>query len=142
MVVKHEVAELGQDKLTQALEIFKLKKRVKKLESKKRSNSSGFKRLRTVGTSHRVESSADTVGRIDQDDEVNAASKRVSASEPTVFDNEEVTMTMDQTLIKMKEKKSKLLDEQMAQRLHDKEVEKAATKEKSAKDDLERAKVL
>nr|GEV14009.1 hypothetical protein [Tanacetum cinerariifolium] len=48
-------------------------------------------------------------GRIDQD--VSTATKDVSAAEPTVFDDKEVTMTMAQTLIKMKEKKAKLLDE-------------------------------
>nr|GEZ82772.1 hypothetical protein [Tanacetum cinerariifolium] len=51
-------------------------------------------------------------GRIDQDD-VNAASKGVSFVEPTIFDDEEVTMTMAQTLIKLKAEKPKLLDEQM-----------------------------
>nr|GEY58975.1 hypothetical protein [Tanacetum cinerariifolium] len=55
-------------------------------------------------------------GKIDQDDEVNAASKGVSATEPTVFDDEEVTITMAQTLIKMKAEKARLLDEQIAQR--------------------------
>nr|GEY54282.1 hypothetical protein [Tanacetum cinerariifolium] len=134
----HEVSVAGleQDKLTQALEILKLKRKVKKLEKKKKSRSLGFKRLRKIGTSHRVESSVDTVvgsqedaskqrgeietidadedvtlvdvetqdeevaymdvelqGRIDQDDEVNAASKGVSVAEPTVSDDEEVTMT-------------------------------------------------
>nr|GEX19973.1 hypothetical protein [Tanacetum cinerariifolium] len=78
--------------------------------------------------------------RIDQD--VSAATKDVSAVEPTVFDDEEVTMNMAQTLIKMKEKKAKLLDEQIAQILHDEEIEKAAAREKQEKDDLERAKVL
>nr|GFC79369.1 hypothetical protein [Tanacetum cinerariifolium] len=48
--------------------------------------------------------------------DVSAATKDVSAVEPTVFDDEEVTMTMAQTLIKMKAEKAKLLDEQMAQR--------------------------
>nr|GEZ52130.1 hypothetical protein [Tanacetum cinerariifolium] len=78
-------------------------------------------------------------GRKDDD---NAATKEVSAAEPTIFDDEEVTMTMAQTLIKMKAKKARLLDEQMAKRLHDEEVEQAAAKEKQEKDDLEKAKVL
>nr|GEX23167.1 hypothetical protein [Tanacetum cinerariifolium] len=69
-------------------------------------------------------------GRIYQDDEVNAANKGVNAIEPTVFDDEEVTMTMAQTLIKMKDKKAKLIDEQIAQRLHDEEVKKAAARDK------------
>nr|GEU65337.1 hypothetical protein [Tanacetum cinerariifolium] len=103
-----------------------MKKRVKKLENKKKSRSSRFKRLRK--------------GRIDQD--VSAATKDVSAAEPTMFDDEEVTMTMAQTLIKMKAEKTKLLDEQIAQRLHDEEIEKAAAREKQEKDDLERAQVL
>nr|GEY74231.1 hypothetical protein [Tanacetum cinerariifolium] len=47
-----------------------------------------------------------------------------------VFDDEEVTMTMAQTLIKMKAKEARLLDEQMAKRLHDEEVEQAAAREK------------
>nr|GFD28736.1 hypothetical protein [Tanacetum cinerariifolium] len=59
--LSQKVAEVEQDKHTQALEILKLKKRVEKLEKKKRSKSSGFKRLRRVGTTQRVESSTNTV---------------------------------------------------------------------------------
>nr|GEW20570.1 hypothetical protein [Tanacetum cinerariifolium] len=84
--LSQKVAELEQDKHTQALETLQLKKR----------------------------------GRIDQED-VNAASKGVNVAEPTVFDDEEVTMTMAQTLIKMKAEKAKLLDEQIAQKLLDEE---------------------
>nr|GEY23829.1 hypothetical protein [Tanacetum cinerariifolium] len=73
--LSQKVAELKQAKHTQALEILQLKKRVKKLEKKKRSKFLGFKRLRR--------------GRINQED-VNAASKGVSAAEPTEFDDEEV----------------------------------------------------
>nr|GEW73764.1 hypothetical protein [Tanacetum cinerariifolium] len=80
-------------------------------------------------------------GRIDQQD-VSAATKDVNAAEPTIFDDEEVTMTMAQTLIKMKAEKAKLLDEQIAKRLHDEEVKKAAAREKQEKDDLERVQVL
>nr|GEY49298.1 hypothetical protein [Tanacetum cinerariifolium] len=56
---------------------------------------------------------AELQGRIYQE-EVNAASKGVSAAEPTIFDDEEVTMTIAQTLIKMKAEKAELLDEQIA----------------------------
>nr|GEW98187.1 hypothetical protein [Tanacetum cinerariifolium] len=42
-----------------AWEVLVLKKRVKKLEKKKKSKSSGFKRLRKVGTDQRVEPSTD-----------------------------------------------------------------------------------
>nr|GEW34648.1 hypothetical protein [Tanacetum cinerariifolium] len=79
-------------------------------------------------------------GRIDQD--VSAATKDVSAAEPTVFDDEKVTMTMAQKLIKMKAKKAKLLDEQIAQRFHDEEIKKDAARDKQEKDDLERAQAL
>nr|GFB31833.1 hypothetical protein [Tanacetum cinerariifolium] len=48
--------------------------------------------------------------RINQED-VNAASKDISAAEPTVFDDEDVTMIMAQTLINLKAEKAKLLDE-------------------------------
>nr|GEU65543.1 hypothetical protein [Tanacetum cinerariifolium] len=148
-----KVTELEQDKHTQALEILKLKKRVKKLEKKKRSNSLAFKRLRKVGTSQRVKSSANTIvgaqedaskqgGKIEAIDADEDITLNVNAVEPTVFDDEEVTMTMAQTLIKLKAEKAKLLDEQMAQRLHDEEVQQAIAREKQEKDDLERAKVL
>nr|GFA84683.1 hypothetical protein [Tanacetum cinerariifolium] len=44
----------------------------------------------------------------------NAAIKEVNDAEPTMFDDEEVTMTMAQTLIKMKAEKARILNEQMA----------------------------
>nr|GEX48812.1 hypothetical protein [Tanacetum cinerariifolium] len=110
--LSYKVVELEQDKHTQALEILKLKKRVKKLEKKRRSKHSRFKRLRKVGTSHRVESSTNTI----VDEDVSAATKDVSTVEPTVFDDEEVTMTMAQTSIKIKAEKAILFDEQIAQR--------------------------
>nr|GFC83360.1 hypothetical protein [Tanacetum cinerariifolium] len=55
--------------------------------------------------------------------------------EPTVLDYEEVTLTMAQTLIKIKVEKARLLDEQIPKRLHDEEVEQAAAREKQEKDD-------
>nr|GFA08439.1 hypothetical protein [Tanacetum cinerariifolium] len=72
---------------------------------------------------------AETQERINQE-EVNAASKGVSAAKPTIFDDEDVTMTMARTLIRLKAEKAKLLDEQIAQKLHDEEVQKAATRDK------------
>nr|GEZ27466.1 hypothetical protein [Tanacetum cinerariifolium] len=98
--LSQKVAELEQDNYSQALEILQLKKRVKKLEKKMRSKSSGFKRLR------RVEA-------IDADE--------------------------GHTLIKLKAKKAKLLNEQIAQKLHDEEVQKAVARDKQEKDDMERA---
>nr|GEX69595.1 ribonuclease H-like domain-containing protein [Tanacetum cinerariifolium] len=155
-ILDNMVTELEQDKHTQALKILKLKKRVKKLEKKKRSKSSGFKRgkieaidvdenITLVDMESQEEVAAMDVelqGRIDQDDEVNAVRKGVNAAVPTIFDDEEVIMTMARTLIKIKAEKAKLLDEQIAQKLYEKEVEKAAAREKQEKDDLERAQVL
>nr|GFC49166.1 hypothetical protein [Tanacetum cinerariifolium] len=62
--------------------------------------------------------------------------------EPTVFNDEEVTLTIAQTLIKINAKKQRILDEQMAKRLQDEEIKQAAAREKQKKEDLERAKVL
>nr|GFB58205.1 hypothetical protein [Tanacetum cinerariifolium] len=121
--ISQKVAELEKDKHSQALEILQLKKRVKKLERKKKSKSLGLKRLRRVGITQRVESSTDTVLDVETNEEVvamdaesqemlnqedvNAASKEVSvvsapklvsAAEPIIFDDEDVTMIMAQNL--------------------------------------------
>nr|GEZ80826.1 hypothetical protein [Tanacetum cinerariifolium] len=93
-----KVAHLEQDKVAQALEITKLKQRVRKLESKRRSKHSGLKRLRKVeldadedvtlvDVDTVVEIDADIQGRMEQDV---IAVKEVNAAEPTVFDDEEV----------------------------------------------------
>nr|GEZ02399.1 hypothetical protein [Tanacetum cinerariifolium] len=62
-----KVETLEKDKVGQALEIIKLKQRVKKLEKKNKLKVSGLRRLKKVGTSQRIESSTDTV-MDDQDD--------------------------------------------------------------------------
>nr|GEX50198.1 hypothetical protein [Tanacetum cinerariifolium] len=59
--LSQKVAELEQDKYSQALENLQLKKRVKKLEKKKKSKYLRFKRIRIVGIAQRVESSTDTI---------------------------------------------------------------------------------
>nr|GEV94071.1 hypothetical protein [Tanacetum cinerariifolium] len=87
----------------------------------------------------------DTVVKMDADiqermKEDITAVKEVNAAEPIVFDDEEVTMTIAQILIKIKAKKARILDEEMAKRLQDEEIEQAAAKEKQKQDDLERAK--
>nr|GFA95183.1 hypothetical protein [Tanacetum cinerariifolium] len=74
-------------------------------------------------------------------DDDNVVIKDASATEPTMFDDKEVTITMVQTLIKMKAKKARLFDEQMAKRLHDEEVKQAVAREKQEKDDMEKDKV-
>nr|GEW22183.1 hypothetical protein [Tanacetum cinerariifolium] len=72
-----------------------------------------------------VEMDADIQGRIE--DDVTAV-KEVNAAEPTVFDDEEVTMTMAQTLIKIKAEKARIIDEKMAKRLQDEEIEQMQEK--------------
>ncbi|GKE97163.1 hypothetical protein Tco_1582018, partial [Tanacetum coccineum] len=54
-----KVLDLEKIKTTQANEIASLKRRVKKLEQKKRSRTHGLKRLRKAGATARVESSGD-----------------------------------------------------------------------------------
>nr|GEX83410.1 hypothetical protein [Tanacetum cinerariifolium]GFA76530.1 hypothetical protein [Tanacetum cinerariifolium] len=141
VLISQKVAYLEQDKVAQALEITKLKQRVKKLEKKRRFKSSGLKRLRKVelgddedvtlvDVDTTIEMDDDTYGRMEEDVTV---VKEINVAEPIVFDNEEVTMTMAQTLIKIKAKKARILDEQMAKRLEDEEIEQAAARKNRRK---------
>ncbi|GJX23357.1 hypothetical protein Tco_0227802 [Tanacetum coccineum] len=57
--LQKKVVDLEKTKTTQANEIASLKRRVKKLEQKKRSRTYDLKRLRKVGATTRVESSSD-----------------------------------------------------------------------------------
>nr|GEV44395.1 uncharacterized mitochondrial protein AtMg00810-like [Tanacetum cinerariifolium] len=100
-----KVAELEQDKHTQALEILKLKKRIEAIDVDEDITLVDMETQKEVAAMD-----AEPQGRIDQEN-LNAASKGVNVAEPTIFDDEEVTMTMAQTLIKMKAEKAKLLDE-------------------------------
>ncbi|GJZ55077.1 hypothetical protein Tco_0610270 [Tanacetum coccineum] len=56
---ENKVLDLEKTKTTQANEIASLKRKVKKLEQKKRSRTYGLKRLRKVGATARVESYGD-----------------------------------------------------------------------------------
>nr|GEW00192.1 ribonuclease H-like domain-containing protein [Tanacetum cinerariifolium]GEW13229.1 ribonuclease H-like domain-containing protein [Tanacetum cinerariifolium] len=64
-----------------------------------------------------VDLGAEVQGRKDDD---KAVIKEASTTEPTVFDDEEVTMTMAQKLIKMKAEKARFLDDQIAKREYNK----------------------
>nr|GFA26978.1 putative reverse transcriptase domain-containing protein [Tanacetum cinerariifolium] len=55
------VEHLKQDKITQTPEITKLKQRVKRLERRNKLKVSKLRRLKKVGTAHRVDTSEDTV---------------------------------------------------------------------------------
>nr|GEV22761.1 putative ribonuclease H-like domain-containing protein [Tanacetum cinerariifolium] len=147
--LSQKVAELEKDKHSQALEILQLKKRVKKLERKKEIKvfrvqkaekgrkieaidaDEGITLVDVKTDKEVVAMNAESRGRLNQED--------VIAAEPTVFDDEDVTMKMAQNLIKLKAKKAKLLDEQIAQKLHDEEVQKAAARDKQEKANMERA---
>ncbi|GJS98963.1 hypothetical protein Tco_0820133 [Tanacetum coccineum] len=66
--LQKQVLDLEKAKDAQAKEIAGLKKRVQKLERKKKSRTTGFKRLRKVGASSRVESSEDKESLGDHED--------------------------------------------------------------------------
>ncbi|GJX09406.1 putative ribonuclease H-like domain-containing protein [Tanacetum coccineum] len=57
--LQNKVLDLEEAKTAQAKEIVSLKKRVKKLEQRRKSRTLGLKRLRKVGSARRVESSDD-----------------------------------------------------------------------------------
>nr|GEU79985.1 hypothetical protein [Tanacetum cinerariifolium] len=113
--LSQKVAQLKQDKITQALEILKLKKRVKKLEKKRRSKSYGLKRLRKVGgkieaidvdkditlVDTETQVDAELQDRIDGD---NASTKKVNTVEPTVFDDEEENINWNAVAEQIQEK--------------------------------------
>nr|GEV13251.1 retrovirus-related Pol polyprotein from transposon TNT 1-94 [Tanacetum cinerariifolium] len=96
--LSQRVIELEQDKHTQALEILKLKKMVKKLKKKKRLKSSGFKRLRRVGTTQRVESSNDIVVGAQVDASKQGKIEAIDADEDITLvdvETQEEVFTMD-----------------------------------------------
>nr|GEU54033.1 hypothetical protein [Tanacetum cinerariifolium] len=64
--LQKQVLDLEKAKTAQAKEIADLKKRVKKLERKKKSRNSGLKRLWKIGSTTRVESSKDKESLGDQ----------------------------------------------------------------------------
>nr|GEW25925.1 hypothetical protein [Tanacetum cinerariifolium] len=119
-----KVAHLEQDKIAQALEIIKLKKRVKKLEKTRRSKFSGG----CIQIGGRIKA-------IDANEEITLVEMKTQANlgaelqERKDDDNDAI-------------KDARLLDDQMAKRLHDEEIEQATAREKQKKDDLEKAKVL
>nr|GEX07510.1 hypothetical protein [Tanacetum cinerariifolium] len=104
-----KVENLEQDKIAQALEITKLKQRVKRLDKKNKLNVFGLRRLKKVGTTQRIESSADTVmddqedaskqgeiiANIDADKDVTLKDDAIVAKEVEVEKNAEVDKDAD-----------------------------------------------
>nr|GEV87017.1 ribonuclease H-like domain-containing protein [Tanacetum cinerariifolium] len=105
--LQNRVLDLKTTKITQALDIDSLKRRVKKLKRRKRSRTHGIKRLWKVGLSARVESSEDEdmfgVNDLDSD-EVIVESKNVAkqAKEVVVDD-----ITLAKALMSIKSAKPK-----------------------------------
>nr|GEZ85658.1 hypothetical protein [Tanacetum cinerariifolium] len=105
------VLDLEKIKTAQAKEIANLKKRVKRLESKKKSRSHGLKRLYKVGLCARVESSAkeESLGEeesskqgrikdIDDDDNITLVNEQ-EMFDTWVLDDEKVDAAQDQVSV-------------------------------------------
>ncbi|GJT92914.1 putative ribonuclease H-like domain-containing protein [Tanacetum coccineum] len=179
--LSQEVLDLEKDKDAQAMEILRLKKRVKRLERQRKSSTSQPRR-RKYG---QVESLDDDLDEEDaskqgmkndktnlmlhesdfdgfDDETVDAATTGISTGEPRtpptttiVFDGEDVTMAMAQTLIKVKEEKAKEKrvafkyvkysfrpsDAELAHRLHEEELAEIERiqKEKAAQEEVSMA---
>ncbi|GKA29778.1 hypothetical protein Tco_0716023 [Tanacetum coccineum] len=116
--LQQRVLDLEKTKTTQQNEIASLKRRVKKLEQKKRSRTHGLKRLHKVGMSRRVESSGDEedlgedaskqerrINAIDADDEITLAKQEVADKDVNLTIDE---VTLAQALAALKSVKPKV----------------------------------
>nr|GEX49033.1 leucine-rich repeat protein [Tanacetum cinerariifolium] len=89
--LSNKVAALKQDKVAQALEIFKLKRR----EDASKKGEGIIKAIDAdeditlVDIETEVDLDTELQGRIERKDDDNAAAKEVNAAKPTVFDDEE-----------------------------------------------------
>ncbi|GJY14818.1 retrovirus-related pol polyprotein from transposon TNT 1-94 [Tanacetum coccineum] len=112
------VLDLEKTKTTQANEIDSLKRRVKRLEKKKRSRTHGLKRLYKVGLSARVESSRDEeslgedaskqgrINAIDADEDITLVNDQEDAD---MFDVN--TLTGDEVLAESEVEKGDVIEE-------------------------------
>nr|GFB04185.1 hypothetical protein [Tanacetum cinerariifolium] len=113
--LQQRVLDLETTKTTQDLEIDSLKRRVKKLERRKRSRTYGLKKLYRVGLSARVESFKDEglgeedaskqgrISDIDADEDITLVT--TAATTPTISIDE---VTLAQALAELKHKKPKV----------------------------------
>nr|GEV17151.1 hypothetical protein [Tanacetum cinerariifolium] len=110
-----KVSHLEQDKVAQALEIIKLKQRVRMLEEKRRSKSSGLKRgkLDADDDVTLVDVDVDIQGRMKEDV---TAVKDINATEPTVFDDEESKLLPGKKQDKEDLERAKVLQQQYDQK--------------------------
>nr|GEU34542.1 hypothetical protein [Tanacetum cinerariifolium] len=168
--LSQKVAKLEKDRNSQALEILQLKKRVKRLEMKKKSKTSGLKRLRRVGADQRVESSFDTIlgtrrmhpnrGKIVaiDADECTTMVNAKTDEEEVALDAESQWMTNLKTKVYLVKEnvntasngvsaviapelaeKARILNEKIAHKLHDEEVQKVAARDEQERADNEKA---
>ncbi|GJW51749.1 putative ribonuclease H-like domain-containing protein [Tanacetum coccineum] len=100
--LQSRVLNLETTNTTQANEIASLKRRVKKLEQKKRSRTHGLKRLYKVDSSRRVESS-DEEG-LGEDDASKSGAATITTITTAIID---VDMTLTQALAELKSAKPK-----------------------------------
>ncbi|GJR92112.1 hypothetical protein Tco_0216123 [Tanacetum coccineum] len=117
--LQKKVLDLEKANTAQDSEIASLKKKVKKLERRKKSRTLGFKRLRKVGSAIRVESSDEAslgdqedaskhgrkIADIDADAEVVSTAKVTTESATTTIVDE---LTLAHTLIEIKAAKPKV----------------------------------
>nr|GEV86905.1 reverse transcriptase domain-containing protein [Tanacetum cinerariifolium] len=99
------VEHLGYDKVAQALEITKLKRRVKKLEKRNRVRVLKLRRLKKVGTSHKINTSEDTV--------MDNASKQGRIIDD--LDKDDVVALMDDKEDDKKKEKAKVVEDDQVQ---------------------------
>nr|GEZ98320.1 hypothetical protein [Tanacetum cinerariifolium] len=157
--LSQKVVELEKDKNSQALEILQLKKRLKRLERKKKSKTLELKSLRRGAAAQRVESSTDIVLGVEEDASKQGKIAAIDADEGITLvyvetDEEEVAMDAEfqgKTNLNAASKgvsvvsapglaeKARILDEKIAQKLHDEEVQKAAARDEQKRVDMEKA---
>ncbi|GJZ22166.1 putative ribonuclease H-like domain-containing protein, partial [Tanacetum coccineum] len=101
-----QVLDLEKENDAQAMEILRLKKRVKRLERQRKSSTSQLRR-RKYGQVESLEVSTASAPVTTAGVAISTAEPRTPPITTTVFDDEDVTIAMAQTLIKMKEEKAK-----------------------------------
>ncbi|GJT07410.1 hypothetical protein Tco_0841872 [Tanacetum coccineum] len=123
--LSQRVLDLENKKTSQAAKIAKLKERVKKLERRNKSRTSGLKRLRKVGRTARIESSKDKglgdqedaskqgrkIADIDADEEVTLIDKTQGRNDDNLIATTTTIdeLTLAQTLIEIKAAKPKVV---------------------------------
>ncbi|GJR76411.1 hypothetical protein Tco_0088776 [Tanacetum coccineum] len=119
--LQKQILDLEETKTAQAKEIVDLKKRVKKLERRKKSSTSGLKRLKKIGSARRIESSEESLGAqedaskqgrkiadIDVDAEVNLTDETQSMNDDNLMFDTNI-LDDDETLIEIKAAKPKVI---------------------------------